>query len=160
MLALQTPVSSLSLRIGEDGRLRLLQNSVEQVVSAVRCFPWTQPDKYISLRSEEGDELTLIVNPADLESASKEALGLILSEVSFLFDVVGILHVVEEVEIRSWSVQTKQGTRSFQTKREAWPQELPSGDFLVRDVAGDLYRITQEVRADPKSRKYLFAFVE
>ncbi len=156
-----TPVPPpLTLRLGADGSLRAQRGAETKIVRAVRCFPWSLPDRYISLRDEEDTEVSLVVDVAELEPESRAALETALAEAGFLFDVRRIIHVEEEVEIRTWVVQTERGRRSFQTARDAWPQPLPSGDFLVRDVAGDLYRITEAARADPKSRPFLFAFVE
>ena len=150
----------LTLRRGADGQLRAERGGQTWSVNATRCFPWSMPNRYISLRDDEGTEVALVVEPNDLEPGSKRALEAALAEAGFLFEVVRLVHVEEEVEIRTWTVETKQGLRSFQTARDAWPQELPSGDFLVRDVAGDLYRISKSTRTDATSRKHLFAFVE
>ena len=76
-----------------------------------------------------------------------------------MFEVTRIRHVDEEVEIRTWKVETRQGPRSFQTKRDDWPRELPSDGFLIRDVAGDLYHVGDTDSLDPRSRKLLWAFL-
>ena len=150
----------LTLRLGPDGSLRAQRGAERKVVRAVRCFPWSLPERYISLRDEDDAEVALVVSASELEPESRAALEAALAEAGFLFEVRRIVHVEEEVEIRTWVVETERGRRSFQTARDAWPQQLPSGDFLVRDVSGDLYRITQAARSDPKSRPFLFAFVE
>ena len=150
----------LTLRRGMDGHLRASRGEDERVVHPKRCFPWTDPKRYISLRDDDDEEIALVVDPADLEPQSKEVLEDALREAGFLFEVDRIIDVKEEFEIRAWVVMTRQGQRSFQTARDAWPQELPSGDFLVRDVAGDLYCITATARADRDSQKHLFAFVD
>jgi hypothetical protein len=52
------------------------------------------------------------------------------------------------------------GNRSFQTHLDDWPRVLPGGGLLIRDVAGDLYRLADPKRLDKKSRALLWAFVD
>ena len=73
--------------------------------------------------------------------------------------VTEITDVDEEVEIRTWKVQTEQGPRSFQTRLDDWPSEVPGGGIVIRDVAGDLYHIANPDALDEKSRRWLWAFV-
>ena len=68
--------------------------------------------------------------------------------------------IEEEVEIRHWRVSTRQGERRFQTRLDDWPLELPGGGFLIRDVAGDLYRVADAASLDTRSRALLWAFVD
>ncbi len=63
-------------------------------------------------------------------------------------------------EIRHWRVETRQGTRSFQTRLDAWPRLLPHGGLLIRDVAGDLYHLGEPGALDHHSRALLWAFVD
>jgi 3-polyprenyl-4-hydroxybenzoate decarboxylase len=114
----------------------------------------------VSLRDADGKELALVEDPRLLDEDSRVALETALRETAFVFEVTRIVVVDEEVEIRTWTVQTRQGLRRFQTARDAWPRELPTGDYLVRDVAGDLYRIGDPEGLDAESRRYLWAFVE
>ena len=66
----------------------------------------------------------------------------------------------EEIEIRTFAVETKQGKRTFQTERDEWPRELAGGGLLIRDVAGDLYAVRDPAALDPQSRKLLWAFID
>jgi Domain of unknown function (DUF1854) len=71
-----------------------------------------------------------------------------------------VLEVEEEVEIRHWRVETRQGFRTFQTRLDDWPRALPGGGFLIRDVAGDLYHLAAPKAMDQRSRELLWAFVD
>jgi hypothetical protein len=83
-----------------------------------------------------------------------------MAEAGFVLDIVQIMRCEEEIEIRSWSVRTRQGPRSFQTRRDDWPRELPGGALLIRDVAGDVYRVADPGAMDAKSRELIWAFVD
>ena len=97
---------------------------------------------------------------AELDPASRKALEEELVLAGFVLRVDRILAIEEEIEIRSWRVVTQQGPRSFQTPRDEWPREAPGGGLLVRDVAGDLYRIEKPRDLDAKSQRCLWAFVD
>jgi hypothetical protein len=64
------------------------------------------------------------------------------------------------VEIRSWKVETRQGPRSFQTRLDDWPMDVPGGGIVIRDVAGDLYHVAEPEKLDRRSRTWLWAFVD
>jgi uncharacterized protein DUF1854 len=105
-------------------------------------------------------EVALVEDPATLEEESRQALELALAEAGFVLEVTRVLDIDEEIEIRQWKVETKQGNRSFQTHLDDWPRVLPSGGLLIRDVAGDLYRLPDPATLDKKSRALLWAFVD
>jgi hypothetical protein len=112
------------------------------------------------LRDEDDEELALVSRPELLESASREALEVSLAEAGFVMEIASIVSVEEEIEIRTFSVETAQGPRIFQTERDEWPLELAGGGLLIRDVAGDLYAVRDPERLDPASRKLLWVFLD
>jgi hypothetical protein len=126
----------------------------------MRCFPWAEPGRYVSLRDDTGAEVALVRDPAELDSVSRNALESALAEAGFLLEVTGILAVDAEVEVRHWKVETRQGARRFQTGLEDWPRPLPGGGFLLRDVSGDLYRIPEPEDLDTSSQSLLWAFID
>ncbi len=156
--ALQQPELRLEHRI--DGQLWAVKNDEERAVSVRRCFPWSQPARFVSLRDKDNKEVALIRQPEQLDDASRKVLEQALVEAAFVLCVVKIHDVEEEVEIRTWKVETEQGPRTFQTKLDDWPRELPGSGLLVRDVAGDLYHIANRDDLDEKSRKLLWAFAD
>ena len=143
--------------IGEIGGPEL---SVARPVTVRPCFPWSESRRYISLRDDDNVEVALVRDPAELDLASRRALEQALAEAGFLLEVTRVLAIEEEVEIRHWQVETRQGPRTFQTRLDDWPRKLPEGGFLIRDVAGDLYHIAAPATLDPHSRELLWAFVD
>ena len=95
-----------------------------------------------------------------LPPESRHALEQALAEAGFVLEVVRVLDIEEEVEIRQWTVETVHGRRSFQTHLDDWPRVLPRGGLLIRDVAGDLYRLAAPQKMDRRSRELLWAFVD
>src|SRR5215213_4758321 len=140
-LEIETP-SGIELRSGGDGRLLVVKGDKSIPVRLRQCFPWSEPHRHLSLRDDKEREVALIDDPAQLAPASRRALEDALAAAGFVLVVTRVLAVDEEVEIRHWSVETVHGPRAFQTHLDDWPRVLPGGDLLIRDVAGDLYRLS------------------
>ena len=152
---------SLRLEHRIDGQLWTVKGGFEsRAVSVRRCFPWSDPARFVSLRDKDDDEVALIREPSSLDDASREVLEQALAEAGFVLRVVKVYEVEEEVEIRTWKVETEQGPRSFQTRLDDWPRDLPGGGLLIRDVADDLYHIADRDELDDKSKKLLWAFAD
>ena len=83
-----------------------------------------------------------------------------LAEAGFVFEIEGIEAVEEEIEIRTWKVMTRAGRRSFQTKRDEWPRDVPGGGLLIRDVTGDLFLVPDPSELDKGSQRRLWAFTD
>jgi len=145
---------------GEDGQLWTRRDGQDTSVRPVRCFPWSEPGRHVSLRDGDDEEVALVRDVAELEPGARRALALALLEAGFVFEIEAIDAVEEEIEIRTFRVRTRQGPRRFQTLRDEWPRELPGGGLLVRDVVGDLYLLRDPETMDPKSRKLLWAFLD
>ena len=145
---------------GVDGRLWIHQGGESRPVRVRPLFPWSQEGAHVSLRDKENHEVALVVDPLDLDRGSRVALDFALASAGFVLEVTGVLDIEEEVEIRVWQVETRQGPRTFQTRLDDWPRGLPGGGLLIRDVAGDLYHVPRPEALDAESRKELWAFVD
>ena len=149
-----------TLRIATDGRLIVMVDGAPVPVRLRQCFPWSEPGLHLSLRDDADREVAIVDDPAELDAESRGAIEQALAEAGFVLEVTRVLDIDEEVEIRQWSVETKQGPRLFQTHLDDWPRVLPNGGLLIRDVAGDLYRLAEPQRMDKHSRELLWAFVD
>lgn len=152
--------SDLRLERRADGRLVVVRGDDVRAVTVRRLFPWSQPGQYLSLRDDEENEVALVRRVADLDVDSARTLELALAEAGFVLEITRIMDIDEEIEIRNWSVETRQGSRTFQTKLDDWPRELPGGGILVQDVSGDLYVVPEPDALDSASRKLLWAYVD
>jgi hypothetical protein len=152
--------TQLALRPSTDGRLLARIAGKWVAVRLRQCFPWSEPGRHVSLRDDGDDEVALVDDPASLTRESRRALERALAEAGFVLEVTRVLDIEEEVEIRQWTVETKHGKRSFQTHLDDWPRALPMGGLLIRDVAGDLYRLPAPQTLDERSRELLWAFVD
>jgi hypothetical protein len=154
------PREDLKLEKRADGQLWAIRNGREQAVRVHRCFPWSEPGRFLSLRDADNEEFALVASIETLEPDSRRVLEAAVAEAGFVLQVVRIVDVDEEVEIRTWKVETRQGHRTFQTKLDDWPMSVPGGGIVIRDVAGDLYHVSDPAGMDSASRKWLWAFVD
>ena len=150
----------LRLERRRDGQLWAVQDELSVAVQLRRCFPWSEPGRFLSLRDADEEEVALVRSAAELDPASRKVLEDALVEVGFVLEIERVLAIEEEIEIRSWRVETRQGVRSFQTPRDEWPRQVPGAGLLIRDVAGDLFYIPEPDRLDSKSRKVLWPYVD
>ena len=142
-----------------DGQLWAGRNGDATAVQVTRCFPWSQPDRFISLRDDDEKEVALISQLSDLDKESRLSVEGALIEAGFVMQIEKVLSVNEDFEIRHWKVLTRQGDRSFQTKLDDWPIKLPGGGFLFRDVPGDLFFIDDVENLDEETQKHLWAYI-
>src|SRR3954469_14781739 len=150
---------AIRLRSAPGGRLIAHTPHGPVAVRVRQCFPWSEPHRHLSLRDAEEKEILLVEDPASLGAASRQALEHALAEAGFVLEVTRVVSIEEEVEIRQWEVETRHGPRSFQTHLDDWPRSLPDNGLLIRDVAGDLYRLAVS-DLDKRSRELLWAFVD
>ncbi|MCC5847349.1 MAG: DUF1854 domain-containing protein [Verrucomicrobia bacterium] len=150
----------LQLERATNGKLILIQGDKRLTVRVSRCFPWTHPRKWISLRDEEGEEAALIPDPVALPEATRTLLESELEESDHTFVITRILVCRKEIELRCWEVETRQGPRGFQTELDEWPRRFGDGSVLIRDICGDLYTVEDPEALDPESRKKLWVLLD
>src|SRR6187402_1553467 len=117
----------LILRTAGDGRLVADIEGRAVNVRLRQCFPWSEPHRHLSLRDDTDREVALVEDPGLLTDASRTAIERALAIAGFVLDVTRVVSIEEEVEIRTWVVETTQGERSFQTHLDDWPRPLPGG---------------------------------
>jgi hypothetical protein len=155
-----TVTRAFALEWRADGSLWAMKGEEERAVSVRRCFPWSEPTRHFSLRDTDEEEFAFVRDRADLDARSRAALEAALAVAGFVFEVTRVLEIEEEVEIRRWRVETRQGPRTFQTRLDDWPRGLPHGGLLIRDLAGDLYHLAAPEQLDRHSRELLWAFID
>jgi len=155
-----TVLNELTIERGSDGRLMASRDGEARAVTVRQAFPWSNPGRFLSLRDDEDEEFALVEDIGRLDPASQGALEEALVVAGFVLAVTRVADIREEVEVRHWQVETRQGPRTFQTRLDDWPRVLPHGGLLIRDVAGDLYHVAEPDALDAGSRDLLWAFVD
>jgi len=114
------PPDPKKVRISADSYHRLqLEVGFEErygPVRALRCLPLTQPGKFISLEDDEGNEIGIISDLADLDRDSRKAVEDDLE----LFYLKARVEAIRKVEARNgvitWELVTNLGPRTVHVR--------------------------------------------
>src|SRR5207237_746536 len=142
LVATERAAPTLRLEWRSDGSLWALRGDEERAVAVRRCFPWSEPARYLSLRDSEEEEFAVVRDPADLDARSRAALEMALAVAGFVFEVTRLLEIDEEVEIRQWRGEGRQGPRTCQTRLDGWPRVWSHGGPLLPAIAGELSHLS------------------
>ena len=156
----ESDIESLQVELDLSGNLTLLRDGARVIVTLRPCFPWSHPEGFLSLRDSGGEEVAFLPSLAGLATEAREAVATALKASRFTLEITAIESVRTDFELRVWKVVTLHGKRTFQTRLEEWPMELPDQSIIIRDLAGDLYHIPDPKRLDRKSYTRLWAFIE
>jgi hypothetical protein len=130
-------------------------------VQVYRCFPLTDPDRYISVRDAMNREIGLLWDLSELSPESREVAKEELERRYLVPVIVRITSVKERMGMLLWEVETDRGFRRFLTRasQEGIEQPEPHRCVLI-DLDGNRYYIPDITALDPISftllRKWLF----
>src|SRR2546426_3850223 len=151
--------SGLSTSTGEDASARSIKAQIEKLVADEDPKNPLTDQQIVEEFAKRGVKIarrTVAKYRDQLNILPARALV----AAGFVFEVTRVIAIDEEVEIRHWRVETREGARTFQTRLDDWPRLLPHGGLLVRDVVGDLYHLADPKALDKRSRALLWAFVD
>ena len=118
--------------------------------------PLTRPDKYLALLNGKGEEITTIVDPAELDADSRAAVMEELHRRYLTATVHKITHAKSEFGAGYWHIISDRGERDFVTQSlQENAQWLGAGHLLLIDVDGNRFEIPDIDALDAKSRVYL-----
>lgn len=146
---------SFDLVQDEQGRLVLRRPGRDDVVDVRvrRAFPWSAPDRLISIRDAEGKELLLVDSLEPLDDGRRTILERALADASF----VPRITAVEEVDVRfgyqQWKVRTDRGPAEFRVQEREDIRFLPDGRFRIKDADGTVYEMVSLAELDQASRR-------
>lgn len=144
---LRTPAGGLRLTLKDD-------RSVLRV-KARRCFPYSMPDRFISLRDGSDGEIGIIANLSDLPRDYRRWVEEDLEMRYYVPRVQSIKTIRQRFGGIEWHVDTDRGSKRLITKGvHDTMTEVEIGRFVVTDVDGNRYEISTET-LDLQSREWL-----
>src|SRR3989442_1973898 len=72
--ATTSDAGQLTLERRADGRVWAVRDGSERAVWVRRCFPWSEPGRFLSLRDDDEEEFALVRDAAELAPASRRGL--------------------------------------------------------------------------------------
>jgi hypothetical protein len=153
--------AAIELARDEWGQLVLMLagQSHPAAVTPTPLFPISEPDKWISLRGEDGIELACI---EDLNTLSTDARKLLQEELArreFVPVIERIVRVSGTMEPSEWTVETDRGPTKFVLKSEDDVRRIGDHQILILDAHGTRYHIPDINTVDAKSRRIVEWYV-
>ena len=131
-------------------------------VAVHRCFPFSDPSRYISIREPDNDgrEIGLILDLKDLSEETKSILEEQMALRYFTPHILQIRDIKEEYGYSYWEVVTDKGACRF-TVRMGAGSVYPIGPnrYLVNDLDGNRFEIPDLYRLTPREIKKLDLFI-
>ena len=120
-----------------------------------RAFPWTGPDRFISIRSAEGKEILLIEDLASVGPGVREMIERTLADTSFIPRILQVDDINTQFGYQEWTVRTDRGPAKFRVQEREDIRFLSDGRFRVKDADGNIYELPNTDSLDARSQNEL-----
>jgi len=131
-------------------------------VAVHRCFAFSDPDRYISVREPEGEgrEIGLIEDMNDLDPETRAMLEEQMGLRYFSPKIRRVYDIREEYGYSYWDVETDRGSCRF-TVRMSGGSVYPIGEnrYLINDIDGNRFEISDLYALTPREIKKLDLFI-
>ncbi len=145
--------------LSQDARGRLIltlpTGEVFAEVVPVRCFPFSDADRWISFCDERGGEVFCLPDPSLLNPKARALLETELSRREFVPVIRRIHSVSAGAEPTLWHVETDRGGTRFTLPSEDNIRRLGPSGAVITDIHGVRYRVADLRALDAHSRKLL-----
>ena len=131
-------------------------------VSFYRAFPFTRPDRYISVREpdEKAREIGIIADLSEWDDATRALIEKQLALRYFMPTITRILSIKEEYGYAYWSVVTDKGPCKFTISAGSGSVvHLSDTHVIVRDIDENRYDIPDLSRLTQKELKRVDLYV-
>jgi hypothetical protein len=144
-----------TLRYDEQHRLVLSRAGQEDVVDVRvrRAFPWSEPTRYISLRSAEGKEILMVEDLAALSAGLRKAVEAQLAATNFIPRINRVRELDTSFGYQEWHVDTDRGPIQFRVQEREDVRFMGDGRFRIKDVDGNVYELPPLETLDEQSRR-------
>ena len=145
------------------GFVRLeFRGTVHHRVAVHRCFPFSAPDEYISIRQsdENGQEIGLILRLGDWDQDTQAMLREQLELRYFSPRITRIRHIKEEYGYAYWDVGTDRGDCRFVVRMGSGTvNPIGNGRYMITDIDGNRFEIPNLQALSPQEMKKLDMFI-
>lgn len=124
-------------------------------VEPVQAFPFSAPDRWISLCDAAGHEIVCLPRLDGLTPSVRQILEEELGRRQFIPVIRRIVDVTADADPSLWSVETDRGRTSFLLGSDEGICHLNASRILIIDIHGIRYLIPDLNRLDPASRRIL-----
>ncbi len=150
--------AKFSLTEGGFVRMEFRGKTCERI-AVHRCFPFTQPDDFLSIRDEEGNELGIIHHLSDLSKEDQELLTRQMALRYFLPKIQKVNSVKDEYGYSYWDVVTDKGACRFTCSNHNAVAKLSETRLVIEDIHGNRYEIEDIYKLTPKEIKKIDLYI-
>ncbi len=150
-----------TLEVDGQGRVVLKRPGQDDVVDVRirRSFPWSSPQRHISVRNSEGKELLLIEDLRAQSEAVQRLVEQYLEKWAFVPRITRVLDVDVRFGFQQWKVETDRGPMEFRVQEREDIRFLGDGRFSIKDVDGCIYELPSLAQLDEKSQRAIEVLV-
>ena len=136
---------------GHDGR-------IFEDLEPRRLFPFTAPDRFVTLMNSKEKEEALINDMNELDEESRRAVEECFMEYYLIPEITAILHVEDKAGSFKWKVKTDRGVVEFHIRNRQSDIKQDGDILLMRDSNDNRYRV-DVTKLDPKSTKKILSYI-
>jgi hypothetical protein len=148
-----------AIRLSRDarGQLALHRPGAPDVcpVRLARCFPWTAPDDYLSVRDKEGAEVCLLTSREGLNAETRRLVDEELDGQEFFPRITRVVGVDDRFDVMVWTVETDRGPIELQVEHHEDIRLRDDGRVTIKDHGGGVFIVDDIGRLDPGSRRHI-----
>ncbi len=139
-------------------RIELQDGRVMENLEPRRLFPYTMPDRYITLLNPEEKEQAMIPSLDALDEASREAVEACFDEFYLIPRITQILHIEDKAGSFKWTVMTDHGKVEFRIRNRQSDIKEGEGVLFIRDSNDNRYRVELD-KLDDKSMRRVSSYI-
>ena len=124
-------------------------------VRIARCFPWTAPDEYLSIRDRDGAEACLLATRTGLTPETARLIDEELDAQEFFPRILRVTEVDDRFDVMAWNVETDRGPIELQIEHPEDIRAHDDGRVTLKDHAGGVFIVDDLSRLDPRSRRFI-----
>jgi hypothetical protein len=138
-------------------RVECFDGKVLEDLEPRRLFPYTFPNRYITLLNTKEREEAIINSLDDLDEDSRKAVELCFADYYMVPEILEILHIEDKRSFK-WLVRTEKGRVEFHIRNRHSDIKEHGGIIVIRDANDNRYRADLS-RLDEKSLKKISCYI-
>lgn len=148
---------NFTLSLDERGKLTLTfpNGEVHRGVTPKRLFPFTDPDRWLSLINSAGKEIAIVENVASLPRETIDLIRAELSKCEFLPTIQRVLKISGLIEPCDWTVETDRGRTTFILNNDEDIRRVNAQTSMITSASGIRFLVANPDKLDAGSRRYL-----
>lgn len=141
-------------------RLEKANGETVEELEPKRLFPFSNPEEYVTLVTEDKKEAAVIRKLSELSEESRRAVDECFTEIYMIPYITKVLHVEAKFGTLNFDMETDRGPIKFRIRNpHSDIKKLDDGRMLFRDSDDNRYEIPDISKLDKHSLHVLFPYL-